>query len=188
MNTQVSFSIDNTLSKYYGHCCNTLLNYSKADYVGMCGSLVNWEFGEYYISSDVERIWTLPKTAISDAIQQFVPLVNCCWHHINLLKWFDQSVCHNIKCLSIMHHIYTAHPAASLLRRVTVSQSFPGKWINSKSLALHTSWTVNLSKLLYFSFCSYAWIQCNLLNLSPFRTTEMASKRKINSLFLKIYK
>ena len=85
--------------------------------------LLSWDFSDCFTSSDVEFIWSLIKTAISTAINKFVPLARCRSCHMNLPNWFDESIHHNINQLSTLQRRYATTPTFNLQRRLTVLET-----------------------------------------------------------------
>ena len=77
----VSFSINVFLPKATCSHPSSFLNYSRADFDGMCDFLLKWDFSVCYRSSNVETIWSLLRSAINSVIGRFVWSVSCtCCH------------------------------------------------------------------------------------------------------------
>ena len=73
------------------------LDYSRANYEGMCNYLLEFDFSKCLNSTDVEVIWLLLKNAITSAISLFTPAYVV--HHSPHPKWFTREIRHQINCL-----------------------------------------------------------------------------------------
>ena len=118
----VSFSIKVVRPRTICPQPSVFLNYSRADFNGMCDFLLDWDFSACYESSNVHMIWSLLKSAISTAIDKFVPLVSCSSRHSSLPKWFNQDLRHGIKCLRTLRRKYNVRPTPYLLSKLSQSE------------------------------------------------------------------
>ena len=73
------------------------LDYSRADYEGMCNYLLEFDFSKCLGSNDVEVIWLLLKNALISAISLFTPAY--VMHHFPHPKWFTREIRYQLKCL-----------------------------------------------------------------------------------------
>ena len=95
----------------------SFLNYSKADFTGMCDYLLGWDFTPIYCSDDVDYVWIYIKEAIYSAIDKFVPVVKVPNRHSHLPKWFDSSIRHNLKRFRTLNRVCRTRPSPNLEQR-----------------------------------------------------------------------
>ena len=119
----ITFSFKATLPKPVNHHPVVSLNYSKADYDGMCSFLLDGDFCDCFESSDVESIWSLIKYAILTAIAEFVPVASSSRRHSHLPKWFNQQLRHSLNCLRTLQRRYNSHPTLHLSQKLARSKS-----------------------------------------------------------------
>ena len=119
----VAFSIKVVLPWVTWFHQSPFLNYSRADFNGMCYFLPDWDICACYHSSDIDVIWSLLESAISNAIDKFVPLVTRSHRHSSLPKWFNQDLRHEIKCLQTLHTKWNLSSIPYLLRKLWHSES-----------------------------------------------------------------
>ena len=96
----------------------TFLNYSKADYQGMCDYLLDWDFSECFESNNVQEIWSLIKSAIHAAISQFVPVSRTSRRQGHLPKWFDSSLRYDLKRLRTLRRKCSTRPTSHLASKL----------------------------------------------------------------------
>ena len=91
------------------------LNYTEADFEGMCDFLLDWDFDSCYFSQDVEVIWSRIKLAILTAIGKFVPIVTVSKRHSHLPRWFNSSVYHDLKRVRTIRRQCVSSPTPAYL-------------------------------------------------------------------------
>ena len=86
--SNVSISSDCSLSDHFPivlSISHTVLDYSRANFSGMCDFLGKYDFSMLYQSSNVEFIWSALKSAISTAVSLFTAMRV-------IHKWFSPSM------------------------------------------------------------------------------------------------
>ena len=86
---------------YHNSSSLSFYDYSKADLDGLCDFLLDWDFRDCYLSSDVEDVWSSIKTAIKVGVSLFVPTILGNRRHSSLPKWFHPNLRHDLNCLRI---------------------------------------------------------------------------------------
>ena len=94
----------------------TVLNYAKSDFDGMCSFLESYNFSECYSSSDVERIWSIIRSAIYEGISLFTPTTKICSH--SQPRWFTCDTRHRINCLNTLRRKHRRSPTPSSERKI----------------------------------------------------------------------
>ena len=96
----ITFSLKVLLQKQISSHDRTIFcDFSKANFEGMQDFLLAWDFSECLSSNDVEVIWSLLSSAISAAIDQFVPLSLSSRRYSHLPKWFNHELRHKLNCV-----------------------------------------------------------------------------------------
>ena len=127
LSTSDHFSLSfNILTKSYRPTSNSsssFLNYTKADFLGMCDFLLDWDFSSCYASDNVEVIWSEIKSAISTAIDAFVPSSTIPRHHSHLPRWFNASIRHRLKQFRSVRRSYISNPTSTRKQKLSDLES-----------------------------------------------------------------
>ena len=97
---------------------SSFYDYSKADLEGLCDFLLDWDFHDCYLSSDVEDVWLFIKSAIEVGVSQFVPSFSGNRRHSSLPKWFHPNLRHDLNCLRTLRRKVASHPTPYLVDRL----------------------------------------------------------------------
>ena len=97
-------------------------NFAKADYVGMCDFLLDWDFSTCLQSTDVNLVWEDIKFAINEAISKYVPVSSVTKRFHNLPKWFNSNLRDQINRHRTLLRRYRSHPSSHLQARVSSSR------------------------------------------------------------------
>uniref|UniRef100_A0A1X7SUM2 Reverse transcriptase domain-containing protein n=1 Tax=Amphimedon queenslandica TaxID=400682 RepID=A0A1X7SUM2_AMPQE len=98
------------------------LNFAKADYVGMCDFLLDWDFSVCLQSTDVNFVWEEIKFAINEAISNYVPVSTVTKRFHNLPKWFSSNLRNQINRHRTLLRRYRSRPSSLLQARVSSSR------------------------------------------------------------------
>ena len=74
-----------------------VLDYSKADWEGLCLHLLEVDFSSCYHSLNIKYVWSHIKKAILNSLPMFVPTVRICLKQCP--KWITPSLQHQCNCL-----------------------------------------------------------------------------------------
>ena len=91
-----------------------VLDYSKADYNGMCAYLMDTDFTVCFQSDDIEDIWSTFKSVIYDAISLFIPKMYV--KHRKCPKWFNSDIRHHLNCLRTLRRRNKSRPSNNLMQ------------------------------------------------------------------------
>ena len=119
----ITFSLKAILPKQISSHDRTIFrDYSKADFEGMQDFLLAWDFSECLSSNDVEVIWSLLSSAISAAIDQFVPLSSSSRRYSHLPKWFNRELRHKLNCVRTIGRQYKSNPSHYLSQKLNTAR------------------------------------------------------------------
>ena len=105
---RVSFKINYILPPSRGTSHKFFFDYSKADFVGLCDHLLDSDFGNCLLSSDVEFVWANIKSAILNAMDIYIPKVHLKPHKHP--KWFTADIRHMLNCIRTLRRKCNNHP------------------------------------------------------------------------------
>ena len=109
-----------------------VLDYSKADYVEMNNFLLDYDFSDFLVSTDVEFIWQLLKSSITTAISLFTPTFK--HPKCNHPCWFTSDIHHQINCIrTLKRRCRTTDSPALSDRLVTMEAHLQEDILTSKS-------------------------------------------------------
>lgn len=97
---------------------SSFYDYSRADLDGLCNFLLDCDFHDCYLSSDVEDVWLFIKSAIEVGVSYFVPMVSGNRRYSSLPKWFNPSLRHDLNCLRTTRRKVASHPTPYLVHRL----------------------------------------------------------------------
>ena len=100
------------------HFSHTVLDYSRANFSGMCDFLGKYDFSMLYQSSNVEFIWSALKSAISTAVSLFTPMRVI--HNGSHPAWFNSGIRHKINQLNTLRR---KKSSSSCLSKITVLEA-----------------------------------------------------------------
>lgn len=84
-------------------------DYSRGDYEGLNEYLYNIDFLDCYQSNSVEYVWSIIKSTLSNAINQFIPTIKL--RAKQHPKWFTPNLRHQIKCIRTLKRKYAKSPS-----------------------------------------------------------------------------
>ena len=116
LNPHLPYHMPNVIS---GH--PMYFNYSKADLEGMCHYLLDIDFSNFLLSSDIESLWCELKIIIHDAISLFVPSLPIRRHPHP--PWFNPHIRHSINILRSLRRRKKCSLSANLLNKISRLES-----------------------------------------------------------------
>ena len=154
----ISFSLLVGPSSRFCSSTTSFLNYSQADYRGMCGFLLEWDFSACFLSLDVEFIWSEIRYAILEAINRFVLTVTIPKRHSHLPRWFDGYLRHNLKHVRTFHRKCVSHPTPTHLQNLAHLESVLKDNI-AMAESTYVSTLIQQSAINHSPSCLYAHIR-----------------------------
>ena len=93
-----------------------VLDYTKADWDGLCSHLYDTDFSMCFQSNDIEFVWSTVKSIIHEAMSRYIPKVK-----LNTYRnppWFNSSIRHHLNCLRTLRKKYKRNPSESKLKKI----------------------------------------------------------------------
>ena len=97
----VSNGVNNSVSR-------KIFNFPKGDYDGLCNFIYHSDFTLYYMSEDIEFVWSYLSNLIRNAFGHFIPIITV--QDNNHPPWFNSDIRHHIKCLRTLRRKHSKHP------------------------------------------------------------------------------
>ena len=83
-------------------------DYSKADWDGLSSHLLDFDFSPFYLTSDLDTVWTCLKQILIDSATLFIPKFKI--RSTSNPKWFTPAIRHDLNCIHTLHRINKKHP------------------------------------------------------------------------------
>ena len=179
-------------STSFNHRCLPVLNYSRADYEGMCNYLLDFDFSGCLDSSDVEVIWSLLKNALTSAISLFTP--SHVVRHSSQPKWFTREIRHQINCLRSLRRKIKVKATPARLRSLDAKEfQLQANIASSKAVfesdLIHTFSHSNTSKIFQYikSISNQDILPSDMYLDSTYVSSDLDKANLFNKFFFSIY-
>ena len=108
----INFSLNFTHEvESFSHPCQSVLDFSHADWDGILTFLETHDFTSYFDSTDVEALWFYLKNLLQQALDHYVPKVTLRSHQQP--KWFTLTLQHQLNCLHTLRRKHSKKPSTS---------------------------------------------------------------------------
>ena len=108
-----------------------VFDFSKADFLSMEAYISNSSITHCITLDDVNAVWAIIKSVISDAITQFIPKFQ--FHSKQYPVWFTKELRHQLKCLHTLRRLHKLSPSARNSARLHQAEDFQHNATTAKS-------------------------------------------------------
>ena len=112
----ISFNLNYEGSQSVVNKIRYVLDYTKADWDGLCSHLHYADFSMCFQSNDIEFVWSTVKSIIHEAMSRYIPKVK-----LNTYRnppWFNSSIKHYLNCLRTLRKKYKRNPSESKMKKI----------------------------------------------------------------------
>ena len=116
----ISFSIDTSTTYFPKETPKYVLDYSKADFDGLCDFLINSDFQPCLTSTNIEFVWSYIKNTVLHATFLFIPKVRL--RTRQRPKWINSSLQHLINCVRSLKRKHKSRPTPLTLNKIKLCE------------------------------------------------------------------